>query len=252
MVESWPVVAVQSHVGAVRDHNEDTAVVAGWTSGGASMPDPVVLTPRDGVLLIAVADGMGGHAAGEVASSHVATGLAAVREQLGDEPTLRAAIERLNAELFTMMAADPSRLGMGTTLAGVVIAEGRVLAFNVGDSRVYRELDGYLGQLSVDDTPAGERTAVITQALGGATNFQAIAPNVTTESQTPGRRYLLCTDGLTDELSLDAIEACLDDDDEASVRRLIAAAIAAGGQDNVTVALLRLPDPEANDQGAPA
>ena len=138
---------------------------------------------------------------------------------------------------------------MGTTVAGVVVTPSRVIAFNVGDSRVYRIEDGALVQLSTDDTPGPKlpdgRTAVytssiISQVLGG---YGSERPERATcpERAAQGRaRYLICSDGLTDLLDQAAIEQVLDEDERASAQALFAAAMAQGGDDNISLILVRI------------
>jgi serine/threonine protein phosphatase PrpC len=138
---------------------------------------------------------------------------------------------------------------MGTTVAGMVVAPSGILVFNVGDSRVYRiERDG-LVQLSTDDTPgpklADGRTAamtsnLVTQSLGGAYQLAGIDPHVLSEPLEDGARYLICSDGLSDLLERRAMEGLLGDDDAASARALFEAAMARGGEDNISLILLRL------------
>jgi serine/threonine protein phosphatase PrpC len=151
---------------------------------------------------------------------------------------------------------------MGTTVAGVVILEGELLVFNVGDSRVIEvgpagdgstdhggpagaraATDDTLHQLSVDDSPAlarGRRTtSIITQALGGAPAFSAITPHVSRSPLTPGTRMLVCSDGLTDPVLDNEIDDILRAHDGGrAVFELWKAAMAAGGPDNVTIALV--------------
>jgi serine/threonine protein phosphatase PrpC len=123
------------------------------------------------------------------------------------------------------------------------------MAFNVGDSRVYRIEGGALVQLSTDDTPgpklADGRTAaltsnLITQTLGGAHHLAGIEPHVVSESLVDGARYLICSDGLTDLLDRPTLEALLARNDEASAKALFEAAMARGGTDNISLILLRL------------
>ena len=150
------------------------------------------------------------------------------------------------------MRERPSLRGMGTTVAGVVVAPAGSLVFNVGDSRVYRIEDTALVQLSTDDTPgpklADGRTAaitshLITQSLGGVYEEAPIAPHLLAVPPAARERYLLCSDGLSDLLSRDEIEAELADDDRTSVAALFEAAMARGGRDNISILMLDLRRP---------
>ena len=238
-----------THQGAVRAGNEDTVAVADWVTS-EPMATPAVLEREAAAPLIClVADGMGGHAAGEVASRTVAEHLCRRAAEAVDEAGLAALLRDADAELFSLMQEQPVRRGMGTTVAGLSVAPEQVMAFNVGDSRVYRIAQGALIQLSTDDTPgpklADGRTAaltsnLITQSLGGSHQLVGVEPHVVSEALEDGARYLLCSDGLTDLLDRTTMEQLLDRDDAASVQALFEAAMARGGKDNISLILLRL------------
>jgi PPM family protein phosphatase len=241
-----------THQGAVRANNEDTIAVADWITS-EPMTAPVVLERAvETPLICLVADGMGGHAAGEVASRTVAEHLSARAAEAVDEAALVTLLRDADAELFALMEQRPVRRGMGTTVAGVAVGPTGAMVFNVGDSRVYRIADGRLVQLSTDDTPGPKlpdgRTAVytssiISQVLGGYAPDEfrePIDPHVLGEPLADGARYLICSDGLTDLVDRATIETTLDHDDEASARALFDAAMARGGDDNVSLILLRV------------
>jgi serine/threonine protein phosphatase PrpC len=238
-----------THQGAVRAANEDCIAIGDWVTS-EPMAAPLVLERAIGAPLIAVvADGMGGHAAGEVASRIAAERLAALASRVGDEAGLANLLRDVNAELFEAMREQPRLRGMGTTVAGVSIAPAGTLVFNVGDSRVYRIAEGALVQLSTDDTPgpklADGRTAamtshLITQSLGGAYEEVGIEPHLLSAPLAPRERYLLCSDGLSDLLTRDEIEAELAADNQSSVQALFEAAMARGGRDNISIIMLDL------------
>ena len=250
------IAALATDVGRVRAHNEDAGLI---TSG-----------------LVAVADGMGGHAAGEVAS-----GLAveALRE-IGESEELRPrdvldAVQAANRTILESVARNPEQTGMATTLAGLarvtVGGSPHWAVFNIGDSRVYRVVDGRLTQVSTDHSEVAELVS-----LGLLTPQEALvhpARNIVTRClgrdrlepvdswvfpPHAGERFLLCTDGLTNELRDGTIGRILadGDDPQAIADRLVAAAVDAGGRDNVTVVVvLGAPDgagsPEADEETAP-
>ena len=232
-------VTAVTHRGKVRRHNEDTIAVDRWICGD-SMDVPCRFAREmpyapDGVLVL-VADGMGGHVGGREASRRAAETMARLTAGEGERPELADALCRANREVFDAAAADPGLRGMGTTIAGIVVASGRVVWFNVGDSRVYSVRPDYLRQLSIDDVPTGAAgSGRITQALGGAESYLEIRPHVGTEATRVGRRYLLCSDGLTDVLPLETIEDALSDDDHAWVESLLEKTLAAGARDNVSI-----------------
>ena len=242
-----PLVAARTDVGAVRELNEDSYLV---------LAEPI--------LLAAVADGMGGHAAGEVASAAamraLREGLARFAETEGG-PSLEGLGELVHAAHQAVLDDGPS--GSGTTLTlltALDAAEGRWAVANVGDSRVYRRPAGsaVLQQLTVDHSAvqmlvdAGELTAaearvhprrnVITRALGSA---EQLVVDVGEVHAAPGDRFLLCSDGLTGELLDEEVLALLEDnaeDPQAAVDALVEAALWRGGRDNVTVVLVQIPE----------
>jgi serine/threonine protein phosphatase PrpC len=186
-------------------------------------------------LVVALADGMGGQAAGEVASRYVVQRLAAQR--LESEGEIAEALAAINVELYAAMASNPELTGMGTTVAGLVLTASRVLWFNVGDSRVYRDQDGRLQQLSIDDVPAGPRSGIITQTLGGAPAFVPVSPHIGCEALVLPARYLLCSDGLTDMLDAGQIAHAMAATDADAVGALFTEAMQAGGADNISIVL---------------
>ena len=231
-------VTALSHRGALRDNNEDTIAVAGWVSDEEEMVAPRRSShalPEP--LLLAVADGMGGHAGGEVASRSAAKRLAGgrVSANAGD---LRKRLGMINAELYETMKTVPSLLGMGTTVAGLVLSAQRVLWFNVGDSRIYHHHGRRLEQLSVDDVPPGPRSGFITQTLGGSPVFVPITPHIGEGDLVLPSRWLLCSDGLTDMVRDADIQRALSARDEEAVHALFAAAMRAGGADNISIVLV--------------
>jgi serine/threonine protein phosphatase PrpC len=225
--------ATRSDTGPVRPNNED-AVFAG---------------PR----LVAVADGVGGAAAGEVASRLAIDAVAHLAGRRVDAPlpdALADAVAEANATIGFVASCRPLLAGMSTTLTAVALADdgGYVLA-NVGDSRMYLLRDGELSQLSRDDslvqllidqgrlTDAEARghpqRSVVTEALDGAP--RARAATATFEARA-GDRLLLCSDGLSDVLDDDAIARGLREPSrERCAERLVAEALAAGARDSVSV-----------------
>lgn len=186
---------------------------------------------------ILVADGMGGHCAGEVASE---TAIDALHELLVDAvacPDLFELIEEANSRVFEVMQAPAGRPGMGTTIAGFWISDGRLKIFNVGDSRVYLQRGGRLKQMSVDHTPAtgGRRSHLLTQSLGGTAFRVPLKPHIEEIQFTAGDKIILCTDGLTDMVADSAIEEVLQSNPDHPARALAAAAMHGGGKDNITV-----------------
>ncbi|MGW3656334.1 PP2C family protein-serine/threonine phosphatase [Streptomyces sp. NPDC005151] len=243
-----PYIAVTalSHTGLIRDHNEDSLVVGPWTLCGTVTENPqTLLFPLGTPLVVAVADGIGGQPAGEVASALVVRQLASFGPSLDSEEAVRDALGVCNDAVYAAADGNPELVTMGTTVAGAVVLAESLLAFNVGDSRVLDATGDGLRQVSVDDSPPlapGRRTtSLVTQALGGARRFSAITPHVTTAPLSAGDRYLVCTDGLTDPVTEDELDSLLRvHNDGRAAFELWKAAIEAGGPDNITLAMVRI------------
>jgi protein phosphatase len=231
------VIGAATDVGRVREGNEDAYLV------------------DDAMGLVAVADGMGGHRAGEVAS---ATALEALRAAVGAGRPLREAIEDANEAVHTKSLTDASLHGMGTTLtAGTLAAGGTLIVGHVGDSRAYLLHEGELrrlttdhslveelvrdGRLTADEAAVHPLRSRITRALGVDPSVEV---DVYPVELTPGDRLLLCSDGLTGMVQADDIAATLrrELDPTRAATMLVDAANAAGGEDNITVVIVAVTD----------
>jgi protein phosphatase len=224
--------AAVTHLGLVRSNNEDAAYA--------------------GRRLLAVADGIGGAPAGELASEIVIRALTGLDQ--GPEPqaplaALGAALTEANREIGESTAGDLTRQGMGTTLTALLLSGERMALLHVGDSRGYLLRGGTLSRLTRDDTfvqalvdrgmlsAADARThpqrSIITQAVQGG-DFEPTGALLT---PLPDDRYLLCSDGLSDYVSDEQIAAALAQpaDPQHCAERLIELALDAGAPDNVTV-----------------
>lgn len=231
-----------THQGYVRETNQD-ALLAGPT-------------------VFAVADGMGGHAGGERASALAIAGLSRLSRPVGGVDEVSGALEEANEAILAAGRHDAEVSGMGTTVAGVVVRERDVVAFNVGDSRVYRvrgaaceqlSVDHSLvaelvraGELSVADARRDRRRNVVTRALGidGAVDMDHRVIDV-----VEGDRFLVCSDGLSNELDdgeLGTLASTAGSLDELA-RRLVDQALDAGGRDNVTAVLVEIVSVAAAD-----
>jgi protein phosphatase len=236
-------------VGKVRSSNQDQLLVA----------DP----------LFAVADGMGGHAAGEVASLTAVESLRSAFNRGDGAAGLVAAAEAANRSVWERAQTDPELRGMGTTLVAMALVdadgEDRLAIVNVGDSRVYLLRNGELEQVTTDHSLVQElidvgqlseaeadnhpQRHVLTRALG-------IDPEVDVDEiqvlPVKGDRYLLCSDGLPREISDDQVASILRRfaDPKDAARELVAQARARGGNDNITVVVVDVVDD--GDQAAAA
>jgi serine/threonine protein phosphatase PrpC len=239
-------VALLSHRGAVRNHNEDH---------GAIHPSASTLEPDDergsGIsvdsaalpLLALVADGLGGHPHGDVASRLAVA--AVVDSAPADPDELVVAVHAASESLYTAMRHDDSLVGMGTTLAAILVHDGGIAVANVGDSPVHMLVDDGLVELSTMDSltatedPSGRYGHVVTQTLGGTTVPEPVWPHLFELDADVSVRLLLATDGLADYADEAAIVAALQlPTPIKAATALVEAALAGGGGDNVTVAVV--------------
>ena len=241
-------ISALTHRGVVRTRNEDTIAVESWIRS-ASMNGPYTVSfPLVAGVVCLVADGMGGHAAGHIASDLAARTILAGKDGLLSADDVSLMVASAGDAIYQAMTEHPEHAGMGTTIAGLVLQEDRVIWFNVGDSPVFSYSNGFLRQRSIDDVSQGHdggtetRSRAITQSLGGTLSPVAICPHVGVDEGTPepGTRFLLCSDGITDMLSLRAIEAASSDDDMATVEALFSQAMKAGGIDNISIVLVSI------------
>lgn len=240
--------AVLTHVGLRRMRNEDCVAFTGESLGGPMNAPRTIVQPLDNPRTCIVADGMGGHPAGDVASQlAVERLLQEIDARVRDEAGLVSAIRRTNRALFDAMERVPALYGMGTTVAGLVLHPEVILAFNVGDSRVYGIRSGELGQLSVDHTMAlgghgmGHKAPrVLSQCLGGFLSDQTLEPHVVALPLEEGAEFLICSDGLHDMLTDADIERCLAPDLAVSVQKLFEHAMREGGIDNISIIQARV------------
>ena len=234
-----------SHVGLVRDSNEDSLVVGPWTLCTTQTESPQTLVfPVGTPLVVAVADGLGGHPGGELASSLVVRLLARAGPSLDGEGPIRDVLEECNRAVYAAAAGNPHLTTMGTTVAGLVITKEQVLMFNVGDSRVYLVVPDGLRQVSVDDRPptgGALSQHTVLQTLGGNYEFTPVEAHLSSTPLSTDACYLVCTDGLSDLVPTDKLARILHDhQDGRAAFELWKAAIEAGGPDNVTLAVTRL------------
>jgi PPM family protein phosphatase len=231
--------AARTDAGRVRSHNEDA----------------VFASPR----LVAVADGVGGHAAGEVASAVAIGALAGLEKRRLREPlpaALEAAVREGNATIAFVAGARPATRGMGTTVCAVALHERTLVVAGIGDSRAYLLRDGALRRLTRDDSlvqrlvdegllddeaaRAHPQRSVVTAALDGDPGR---APALTSLGAQPGDRVLVCSDGLSDLVDDDALAEVLGTlPRERAADRLVELALAAGGRDNVSVVVADVVD----------
>lgn len=236
--ESLTVAAI-SNVGLVRALNEDCISV-----------DREVLIPEqgwqatlgNGPHLFLLADGMGGHAKGDVASRLVIDYVNKRAQELGEVASCLDVLRDANRYIYDQTHSAPERRGMGSTIVGCRVEGSFATWFNVGDSRAYRWRGGRLAQLSVDHVPHGgtgpRRTShAITQSMGGTYRPVEVWPSVGSVDWRPEDRLLLCSDGLTDVVDDDTINRVLTDCSRAedATRTLLDRVLRAGAPDNISI-----------------
>jgi protein phosphatase len=226
--------------GLERPTNQDSVGVLGWVAPAETGPPTTLSARSDGPAVVAIADGLGGHRAGEVASRLAVEELMAAAADLVSAEAVAGTYRRIHARLLDAAAQRPEWSGMATTLATVVVVNGTAIVGHVGDSRVYYAEPGLIEQLTTDDLAPGSSGALL-QVLGGHPESR-MDPHVTTVALEPGARFLLCSDGLHGSVVEPRLRALLADRDPvAAVDGLAVAAVAAGGPDNISICLL-LPD----------
>ena len=226
-------VVSRTDVGRVRRSNQDALIIGGGVAG--------------------VADGMGGHNGGEIASGETRDGI--LRELSGKTPdrqALREAVEKINLEIWDRQEKDASLTGMGTTLTLLWPSESEMLVAQVGDSRAYLIRDGQVRQVTEDHSLVGDmvRRGVlteeqaachpmrnyITRAVGTEDTIEA---DLFTEERKAGDRWLVCSDGLYSMISRGALEELVRKETaEEAADALLQAALEGGGRDNITLVLM--------------
>ena len=242
-------VGAKTDVGRVREGNEDSYLAN----------DP----------LFVIADGMGGHLAGDVAS---ATAIEVIQERTGDlhadDPqTLAAMVKEANRAIWSKAGDDPALRGMGTTCTLVLLDAPTAQIAHVGDSRAYLFHDGELNQVTEDHTLVGRmvregrlqpeeaehhpQRSIITRALGVD---EEVEVDLLTLELTEGDRLLLCSDGLSSMLAHESIAQTLSETDDAqsAAELLIDRANEAGGEDNITVVVIDVGGEAASADGSSA
>jgi len=237
--------AAGSHKGMIREGNED--------SGYAG--------PR----LLAIADGMGGAAAGEVASSEAISTIVALDEDVPGSDLLTSlgtAVQRANDQLRAMVEEDPQLEGMGTTLTALLWTGQRLGLVHVGDSRAYLLRDGVLTQITQDHTwvqrlvdegriteeeaTTHPQRSLLMRALGSG---EHVEPDLSIREVRAGDRYLICSDGLSGVVSHQTLEDTLASyqGPQETVQELIQLALRGGGPDNITVIVADVLDLDTGD-----
>ena len=247
MKEEHPGIRIiwSTDVGRVRKSNQDSVIIGNGLAG--------------------VADGMGGHNAGEVASGGLRDGLLEETEGMSpDKDTLEKAVKAVNLRLFNRQEEDASLTGMGTTLTVLWPSDNEMIIAQVGDSRAYLIRDGKMTRMTEDHSMVAdmvrrgilteEQASVhpmrnyITRAVG---TDEEVDVDIYTEKRAAGDRWLICSDGLYGMMTRAALEelAATEDPEEAA-EKLMQTAMENGGRDNISMVLL-LDDTGAADAAGP-
>ena len=244
------LLGAKTDLGRIRENNEDKFEFY-------QLDDPDALAVKGSFY--AVADGMGGHSAGQIASEiGLKTAIAAYYADGSPmvEDSLRAAVQQANALIFDTARAVSDRAGMGTTFTGVVIRGEEAFVAQVGDSRCYLLRDDEIRQVTDDHSWVNEQVKrggmteeeanmspyrnVITRSLG---NAPSVDVDIFAEGIKPGDRFLLCSDGLSGEVTADEMrEAMLRGSPSQACAELVDLALERGGKDNITVLIVCIAD----------
>ena len=242
-------ISAASRIGCVRSQNEDMILVDNQFIREDSYKTRVYLG-REDRFLMAVADGMGGHSRGDVASSDTLKNLS---YYFHDIPTNLSAgdfneaivgwLDSINNYIDSKGRADKQYKGMGTTLVALTYYNGEIYSMNCGDSRLYRYRDNKLAQLTTDHSLINKNgvkkhSNIITNCIGGGCKNSYMDMFEFTNDVLSGDQYILCSDGLNDMISDEEIARLAAQG--ASANQMCEAAIEAGGYDNVSVCIIKV------------
>ena len=243
------VLTAASRVGCIRSNNEDMVLAYDkFVRSDAYRTE--FMTENNERFVIALADGMGGHRAGEVASEQM---LESLKFFINDIPrgfsvgefeeTMMEWLQFINDTINRRGHSDPTLYDMGTTLVGVVYYCGKYFWMNCGDSRMYRLRDGQLKQITTDHSLSnakGEKkhSNIITNCIGAGCKNSYLDLYEFTDDFKSGDTYMLCSDGLNDMVEFEDIQKLMNAG--SSANRLCEAAIEAGGFDNVSVCVFHV------------
>lgn len=240
-------ISAASWTGRVRSQNEDMILVDNQFIRDDTYKTQIVLG-REDRMMIAVADGMGGHNRGDIASNDTLRNLHYFFYDIPSclniskfNEAMAGWLESINNYIASKGRADEQYKGMGTTLVCLAYYNNEFYSLNCGDSRLYRFRDHQLAQLTTDHSLSNlegdeKRSNIITNCIGGGSKSSFIDMVTMTNEIMPKDVYLLCTDGLTDMLSDKAISELLEG--KADANTLCSAAIEAGGIDNVSCCVI--------------
>jgi PPM family protein phosphatase len=239
-------ISAATHKGYTRNGNEDSFLVNRHIGRGDFDQLTTEAVVASDAIVLAIADGLGGHKAGEVASRHALTQISAKLDAVdfSDDASVSELLNSISHGLHQLMRENPSHWGMGTTIVIAIVTAQSLTFINVGDSRAYLiDADG-LRQTTHDDVPPHgsappRRTGQITQALGGMSPRTRLIPHIYRTGLPVGEwSIILCSDGVTDFLSSQEI-ASIGRAGAANAMTLVDRSLRAGGEDNISAIVVR-------------
>ena len=245
-----------THQGKIRKHNEDSIILLNQVIQIDEMPIPILKKFDEKKAIFAVADGMGGHSAGEIASRKVLEYMANKWESIDSVQEIIENIQNSHFMLIEYARKNPGIVNFGTTIAGLWISNFRGVVFNVGDSRIYRINQGYLeqiskdqslvqsliekGQISEEDAKNHPKKNVILESIGGILDRRKIKINFKEINIKEKDSFMICSDGVSDILSVDEIENNLKGNSIQNVKNIFDKIMAKGGCDNISIILINI------------
>jgi serine/threonine protein phosphatase PrpC len=240
-----------SHTGKVRGNNEDSLLVNEILISEGCMEGPECQRWEGERLMCLVADGLGGHRKGEVASRTVLDVFRSRYEEADSKEQVARIVPLAREGLNRIVEADRGSFGLGTTISGIVIVKGKGTVFNCGDSRVYCQRGNSLERITKDHSLVQEladagmiteeemrthpQKNIITSSLMGDLGHHPPVFSVRDVEIRSGDRFFLCTDGVWESMSHAEMERCLQADGKAVVRCIFHKIFSAGARDNLTM-----------------
>ena len=242
-----------TNTGLVREHNEDSILIDEQLISSVSMDSAEKIVIDKDRVLFAVADGMGGHAKGEVASKFVLTKLKIKFKDIDSKESLKAVLEDISQDINNFANELIEYRNMGTVLAGVAILQDKILIFNVGDCRVYENSFGYanqltkdhslvyklyeMGEISYEDIKSHPQKNKVTSAFV-ADGKQTSLDIYIKESNLNNTNLLICSDGVWEAITTNTLEECFGKED--TLECLKSAVLKAGANDNFSAIYIKI------------
>jgi serine/threonine protein phosphatase PrpC len=242
-----------SNIGKVRKNNEDSLLMNDFLLSESSMRFVECVVPEGDKFIVAVADGMGGHMKGEVASRKVLEVFRDKYRAVDDAEGIRDIFKSAKEELNRIAEADRNSFGLGTTVSGMLFIEGKALIFHCGDSRVYRVTGGRIEKMTVDHSVVQDlvnsgfiteeemrthpRKNIITSSIMGDLRTGLPELSIQEIALGDGGRFFLCTDGVWESMSGAEMEACFVPKDMSAEADCLRGKALGPGHDNLTMIL---------------